>query len=211
MSLSQIETGGVVFEPQSDISIVVNIPGRYSLSSRRDSSGERRVYACRAVSLSPSSITLIAPVVSKIGERVIAQIQHLGKLHGPICRLLEQGFVMRVAANREERSRLAARIAWLDSHKNHDLQDRRTDERTAPANPHSKLILADGSIETCFVIDLSVSGAAVSADTVPGIGTVLAVGSVVGRVVRHFSGGFAVHFVERQSRDTVETMVILGA
>jgi hypothetical protein len=43
---------------------------------------------------------------------------------------------------------------------------------------------------------------------VPDIRAVLAVGSVVGRVVRHFVGGFAVQFIERQSRDTVEALVL---
>ena len=65
-------------------------------------------------------------------------------------------------------------------------------------------MLPGGSIQSCLVIDLSVSGAAVSAETVPDIGTVLAVGKIIGRVVRHLQGGFAVHFVECQSPDEVE-------
>jgi hypothetical protein len=60
----------------------------------------------------------------------------------------------------------------------------------------------------CFVVDLSVSAVALSAEIVPRIGTVLAVGRVVGRVVRHFEGGFSVKFVEVQSRDSVEALVI---
>jgi hypothetical protein len=60
----------------------------------------------------------------------------------------------------------------------------------------------------CFVIDISVSGAAVSADISPEIGTPLAVGWVVGRVVRFVPGGFAVRFVELQDRQAVEALVI---
>jgi hypothetical protein len=55
-----------------------------------------------------------------------------------------------------------------------------------------------------------VSGAAVSADTVPDIGTIMAIGSVVGKVVRHFPDGFAIQFIQRQHSDNVETMVVLG-
>lgn len=44
-----------------------------------------------------------------------------------------------------------------------------------------------------------VSGVELSAETVPEVGTVLAIGQIVGRVVRHLEGGFAVQFVERQS------------
>jgi len=209
MSLDQADFGDVVFvEQRRDVRIFVSIPGRYSLLDRRNSLGERRVFACRAVNLSSSTIALAAPVRGKLGERVIAHIDHLGKLEGPIVRLLEGGFVMNIPASEEERDRLAAKIAWLEDYKNHDLLDRRADARTVPANPYSKMILADGNVEACIVLDLSVSGVALSAETVPDIGTVLAVGSVVGRVVRHFVGGFAVQFVERLNPNTVEVMVI---
>jgi len=61
---------------------------------------------------------------------------------------------------------------------------------------------------SCFVIDLSISGVAVSADIDPEIGSVLAVGAVVGRVARCFRGGFAVKFVTVQDRVIVEEQVI---
>ncbi len=206
MSLSQAEFGDITFvERRPDVRIIASLPGRYSLSDVR---GRGRVFACRAIFVSPNAIALAAPVTGKVGERVTAYIDHLGKLEGPIGGLLKQGFVMNIAASEDERGKLAAKIAWLESNKNHDAPDRRGDQRTVPANPHSAMILPDGSVETCFVLDLSVSGAAISADTVPETGTVLAIGSVVGRVLRHFDGGFAIQFVERQSQDNVEAMLI---
>ena len=48
------------------------------------------------------------------------------------------------------------------------------------------MMLADGYTENCLILDMSVSGAALSADTVPAIGTVLAVGTITSRVVRPF-------------------------
>ena len=71
------------------------------------------------------------------------------------------------------------------------------------------LSFADGTIVDGIVIDLSVLGAAVSANVTPPVGTVLAVGRVAARVVRHFAGAFAVRFVEAQNRETVESLVIL--
>jgi hypothetical protein len=139
---------------------------------------------------------------------VLADIDKLGKLQGPLIRQLKRGFVMSVAANEENRRGLAAKIAWVESNKNHDTPNQRVGDRTIPANPYSKLVFGDGSVETCLVLDYSVTGAAVSADTVPDIKAVLAVGSVVGRVVRHFEGGFAVKFIQRQSPDTVEALVL---
>lgn len=209
MSLNAAEFGDVAFvERRLDVRIIVSIPGRYSLSDLRDVRGECPVFACRAINVSPNAIALAAPVSGKVGKRVIAHIDHLGKLEGPIIRHLGQGFVMNILASDEERERLAAKIEWLEDYKNHDAQDQRTDARKVPANPYSKMILGDGSVATCVVLDLSATGAAIAADTVPEIGTVLAIGRVVGRVVRHFVGGFAVQFTERQDPDAVEAMVI---
>jgi hypothetical protein len=59
----------------------------------------------------------------------------------------------------------------------------------------------------CVILDVSASGAAISADIMPAIGTVLAIGTIVARVVRHFRGGFGVKFAERQSDDCLNAMV----
>ena len=55
---------------------------------------------------------------------------------------------------------------------------------------------------------MSASGAAVSADIVPKIGTPLAVGKVVGKVIRHLEDGFAVRFNEIQQLDGLERMIV---
>ena len=190
--------------------VVVNIPGRYSLSNRYDSLGKRRVFLCRAISLSPSVILLAAPTKGDIGERVMVLLHHLGRVQGMVSHNFDQGFAMKIATTKEGRRILAARIAWLEAHKNKKTTDHRTVDRFMPTNTRSKLILANGRVEDCFVLDLSVTGASVSADTIPIVGTSVAVGNVVGHVVRQFVGGFAVQFLERQSRDGVEAMVVFS-
>lgn len=195
-------------ERRRDVRVIVNIAGRFSLSDRRDARGERRVFACRAVSLSPRAVALLAAIVGKMGERVIAHIDHLGKLEGVIIRVFDGGFVMSIAASKEDSDKLADKIEWLENHKNHDVTNLRSSPRIAPTNPRSWMILADASKEPCLVLDLSTSGAAISADRVPDVGEVLAIGTVVARVVRHFPGGFAVRFVEAQDPLFVEAMVI---
>jgi len=86
--------------------------------------------------------------------------------------------------------------------------DARTQARIIPENLHSTLIFADGSTLGCFVIDMSATGAAVSADVQPAIGAQLAVGRSVGRVVRHFTEGFAVKFARPVDRDYLEHFII---
>ncbi len=89
---------------------------------------------------------------------------------------------MSITANAGEREKLAAKIEWLGKFKDHVEGEQRAERRFAPTNPYSQIMLPDGGTQTCLVIDLSVSGAALSAEPVPDIGTVLAVGKIVGRV-----------------------------
>jgi hypothetical protein len=193
---------------RDDKPVYVSLPGRYSLGDVRDSRGDPRQFACRAVNISTHEIALAAPVRGKAGLRVIADIEQLGRVKGSIVRVFRLGFAMYIAASNRERDMLAAKIDWIGRHKDFEVPDNRTHVRFIPRRPHSRLALADGSILPCFIVDISVSGASVSADIMPEIGTVLAVGSVVGRVVRFVPGGFAVRFVTAQDRQVVESLVI---
>ena len=49
--------------------------------------------------------------------RVIAYIDHLGKFDGLVMSVLQRGFVMSVNAKQHERRKLAAKIEWLQQHK----------------------------------------------------------------------------------------------
>jgi hypothetical protein len=196
-------------EPRGETRILVRLPGRYWLMNRRTPKGDRPQFACRAINVSPTSIALAAPVQGGVGERVLAEIEHLGKLHGVVERLLrDQGFLMRLSATDEERAGLLHKIDWLEKHKNLDVPDRRKQSRFGPDSPFSSVVLPDSMVVNVFVIDLSVDGAAVSSHIVPEIGTPLALGTLVARVVRHFPGGFAVKFLVPQDRDEVEHLAI---
>ena len=70
-ALSEID---VIESPRPETRIMVSIQGRYSLASRLNERGNRRVFACRAVNMSPSAVALSAPVSGPVGERVIAHI-----------------------------------------------------------------------------------------------------------------------------------------
>jgi hypothetical protein len=132
--------------------------------SRATASASDRVrnHKCRRL-LSAQSITLAAPVNGKIGARVIADILHLGRVEGNVARVFDRGFAMSVRASNEERTRLVGRIEWLAKHKDEQEPDQRANARFSPMNPYSRLILADGTVMICFVVDLSESGAAISA------------------------------------------------
>lgn len=208
-TLSQQVADIAIVERRREPRIIV-IPARYALAKRCDANGNRHEWACRIVKISLHAMTLFAPVNGAIGDWVIAHWDEFGKLEGSITRALRGGFVMALAATDEELAKLAVKIEWHDKNKNHDVPDNRTHKRIVPNDPRSTLILADNSRRKCFIIDISASGVAVSAEIKPDIGTPLAVGKIVGRVVRHFPTGFAVQFIQLQNLDSLEQKIILS-
>jgi hypothetical protein len=196
-----------IVERRTDVRIVLSVPGRFSLASRRDMVGQRKEFPCRIVNLSPHAMAVATTVTGDAGERVIANVDYFGKFEGPIIRSMEGGFMTEIIAPRRDRLRLAAKIEWYERHKNHDVHELRTHLRIIPRAPYSTLVLADGTTIDCIVQDVSASGIAVLADVIPELRTPVAVGKIVGRVVRHFPDGFAVQCVQVQEADAVESLI----
>jgi hypothetical protein len=193
------------YDRREDVRVIVNIAGRYMLANKRNLKGDRCEFACRIVNVSLDAMALAAPVAGPIGERVILYSEQLGRLHGMIIRLMTNGFVMSIAASPQNREKLAAKLDWLAKQKDApDLPDSRRHKRIVPKNPMATILLGDGSLTSCLVIDFSDSGVAVSADLYPETGTPLAVGKMVGRVVRRFAEGFAIEFAEKANLADIE-------
>src|SRR5690242_6423575 len=53
--------------------VQVNLLGRYMLADRRE-------LPCQVHNMSPGGMALIAPVAGAVGERIIAYVDHLGRL-----------------------------------------------------------------------------------------------------------------------------------
>ena len=180
----------------------VNLLGRYMLSDRRE-------YPCQVANMSPGGMALIAPVTGKEGERVIAYIDHLGRLEGTIARLYQNGFAMTVAATPRKRDKLAAQLTWLANRHILNLPEDRRHGRIIPRKPVTHLAMPNGVHFTCRIIDLSESGAAVaiSPELRPAMGTMVTIGKTPGRVVRHIDDGFAIEFTRLQHADFIEESV----
>jgi len=130
------------------------------------------------------------PVVGKVGDRLSTYFGDFGRLDGHISDTVSGGFLLDLSISYGEREKLASKLSWLEKkQKDPEIKDQRKQARFIPEVPHSILTFADGSIRNCFIIDMSVSGAAISAEVQPDIGTPLAVGACVGRVVRHLELG----------------------
>jgi hypothetical protein len=182
--------------------VKVSLLGRYMLADRRE-------YPCQITDMSPGGIALIAPVSGNQGERVIAYVDHLGRLEGTIARNFNNGFAMTIGATSRKRDKLAAQLTWLANRHILNLPEDRRHGRFMPRNPVARLILPNGTNVTCRVIDLSQSGAAIgiAEDQRPAVGAMVMVGKSQGRVVRHIEGGFAVEFTRLQHPDFLEDNV----
>jgi hypothetical protein len=182
--------------------VKVNLLGRYMLADRRE-------FPCQVVNMSPGGIAIIAPVVGTPGERVIAYVDHLGRLEGKIARPIDNGFAMTIAASPRKRDKLAAQLTWLANRSILNLPEDRRHGRFTPRNPLAQLILPNGNNVACRIIDLSQSGAAVAIapDLRPAVGGVVTIGKTQGRVVRHIEDGFAIEFTRLQHVDFLEDSI----
>jgi hypothetical protein len=181
----------------------VNLLGRYMLANRQE-------YPCQVVDMSPGGMALIAPAAPQTGERVIAYIDHVGRLEGVAVRPFPNGFAMTISATLRKRDKLAAQLTWLaNRHLLASPEDRRHG-RFVPKNPMTMLVMPNGVNIGCRLIDLSLSGAGIATQQRPPIGALVTVGKVQGRVVRHLDEGFAVEFTRLQHPDFLEESVTGG-
>jgi hypothetical protein len=159
--------------------------------------------------MSPGGMLLIAPMAGQSGERVIAYVDHLGRLEGQITRTVENGFAMTISATSRKRDKLAAQLTWLANREILNLPEDRRHGRFVPRNPVARLVLPNGTNLTCRVIDVSASGAAVSIAPAlrPAVGAAVTIGKTPGRVVRHIENGFAIEFTRLQHPDSIEDNV----
>ncbi len=187
------------FLKQRGVNIVVG--GSYSVPHWYDPQGKPRTFACRTTRVSPFRMMVEVPVVGKIGDRLTSYFPDLGRFDGCISDTTTRGFLIELDMNGAMREQFASKLAWLEKKKkNPGLKNLRKDARIIPVSPHSTLTLADGAVHPCFIIDMSISGVAVSAQLQPEIRTPLAVGACIGRVIRLLPDGFAVKFVETLNR-----------
>jgi hypothetical protein len=105
-----------------------------------------------------------------------------------VVRRFEGGFAVRILASLYKRERMVNLLTWLVNQETLGLTEERRHERIVPRVNASKLILPDGAVHNCRVIDVSLSGASVACTVKPEIGTMVILGRMRGRVVTMSKG-----------------------
>lgn len=175
----------------------ITLFGRYMLENKTE-------FPCQILNMSSGSAALVTPHTGEVGERVIAYIDHLGRLEGTILRIFHGGFAMSVEASEQKRDKLAEKITWLANRHELDSAEDRRHDRITPNQKAAEIKLEDGRTYSVRIVDLSLSGAAIELNVRPAIGTLIWVGSTRGRVVRHFNEGVAIEFSSVQTRDSLK-------
>jgi len=176
--------------------VKISVLGRYMLADRRE-------FPCQVLEMSPGDALVIAPVAGQIGEKVIAYLDHIGRVEGAITAGTDGGFVMELIASSRKRDKMAAQLTWLANKDILNLPEDRRHERVVPDNRHSTVVLDDGRRYNCKIIDISLSGAAIELAVRPAMGTPITLGRMRARVVRHFQDGIGVEFTSAQEMLTV--------
>src|SRR3569832_2325409 len=176
--------------------VKITVLGRYMLANRSE-------FPCQVLEMSPGDAVVIAPVAGNPGEKVIAYLDHLGRVEGTILESIDGGITMDIAASPRKRDKMAAQ---LTRHANKDvlnLPEDRRHARVVTDNRHSTVVLDDGRRYNCKIFDISLSGAAIELAVRPAMGTPVTLGRMRARVVRHFQDGVAVEFASAQEMLTV--------
>jgi hypothetical protein len=182
----------------------VRVPllGRYMLASRHEFPGQ-------SVDISPGGLSLVTPVRGFVGERIVIYLEHLGRIEGQIVRHTDLGLALSISATIRKREKLAAQLTWLANRQSLGLPEDRRHERIVPRHSAVAVMIPRKGEVAGRLIDVSLTGAALSLVERPALGTVVTLGRTPGRVVRHFEGGIAVEFLLPLSPDDFDEGVLL--
>ena len=176
--------------------VPVTVVGRFMREDKQE-------YPCQVINMSAGGMAMLAPVTCQPGERIVAYLDNLGRIEGIVARAFEGGFAVRILASLYKRERIVNLLTWLVNQKSLGLGEERKHERVVPRINASKLILPNGDLHNCRVIDVSLSDASVACAVKPPAGTVVILGRMRGRVVRHHDQGVALQFIELQDPDNL--------
>lgn len=180
--------------------VSVNLPGRLMLPNHDE-------YDCSVIDMSPGDASFICTARPRVGERIIAYVDHLGRIEGNVANLNDEGFAITLTATDRKREKLAAQLTWIANKHELGLPEDRRHNRLTPRNTRTEITLDDGRRYPCRIIDLSMSGAAVDIDVRPALGTPVQLGNMKGRVVRHFQEGVAIEFSSVQPKEALTSFL----
>ncbi len=172
--------------------VPVVLLGRFMRASKHE-------FPCKLIDVSVGGAALMSPAELDLGERVIAYFDQLGGLEGTVVRNFPGGFALQFTMTAHKREKLAATLMFmLNKHEQPGIEARRH-ERVATKTNTQSLTLAEGLTVACEIADMSISGASILTPARPALGSMIKLGNLNARVVRHHDRGIALEFVDVQN------------
>ena len=183
----QLATAPKFLEGARHQRVDVILRGRYMLPDRSE-------YPCQSVSMSPGDVIVKAPMRGQVGDRVVIYFEQVGRVEGIIAGIFETGFDLAMTVPALKREKLADQLTWLTNRQSLGMREDRRHERIEPVFNRSTLRLGEREIPV-KLIDISLSGAAMTCAHKPELGASVVIGSTPAKVVRIFPEGVAVEFL----------------
>jgi hypothetical protein len=162
--------------------------GRYMLPDMSE-------HPCQVTNLTTTGATFLTDTIPDIGLTIVAYLEELGRIEAVSDKAVPGGFRISFALKGARLEKLESRIKWLGGGAANSEEGRRH-ARFEPRDSQSQITLPDGRVYNCEVIDISVSGAGITVDVMPSLGTYVMLGKMRGRVVRYLENGVAIEFAK---------------
>lgn len=184
-----IEQPVVPDERRRHARVKVALPGRFMRANRQE-------FDCTTIDMSPGGVSFAAEEPVQYGERIVAYLDHIGRLEGRVAREFHGGFSIAMKLPAAKRERLADQLTWLANRNSLGLPEDRRHERIRPSHSRTTLIFPHGREVLATITDLSQSGVALalSSPVTTNVGMSVSVGATPGRIVRLLANGVAVEF-----------------
>lgn len=161
----------------------------------------------RVIDISEGGLAMKTDAAAELGDTIIAYPEGLGRLVGKVVRRFEGGVAIQFDLSETQRSYLRKRIESAVSGGTYiRLLENRAHKRVAVNLASEARLLDSGTRFACRIIDISESGAGVSASERPAIGARIQIGSLRGRVCRHTDQGFAMEFAKAPKEKSDQTL-----
>lgn len=156
-------------------------------------------HACQVVDVTSEGAGFLTASVPEMGQNIVAYLEEIGRVEAVSAVPIEGGFRVNFTLQGSRLERLQQRIKFLAS-RDPEAKDSRRHARYEPSEKVSQISLPDGRVYNCEVLDISISGAAISTEVMPSVGTYVMLGKMRGRVVRYLDQGVAIEFVKQLDR-----------
>lgn len=164
-------------------------------------------HPCKVLNISAGGVLIASDAeLSRDGAKILF-IDNFGRFEVRIAHHQGQNYGLEFAMGELKRKRLMDLVAIYLANGSDGVANMRQSPRDR-VHADIQAVRPDGERITCSVIDISLDGASLKANTKPPIGEIVSVGKTQGRIVRHHKEGFAIQFVA-PAESGMQTMSLL--